>query len=83
MKILLLEDELLLNNSIAEYLRDVGHIVRNFTDGQEVLDSIDKKDVYDLLILDINVPTKDGFEILKELNEKKNIYSNHFYISFN
>ncbi len=71
MKILLLEDELLLNNSIAEYLRDVGHIVRNFTDGQEVLDSIREKDIYDLLILDINVPTKDGFEILKELNEKK------------
>ncbi len=80
MKILLLEDELLLNSSITEYLKGIGHIVKDFTDGQEALDSINEKDSYDLLILDINVPTKDGFEVLKELN-KKQIFIPTIFIS--
>ncbi len=78
MKILLLEDEMMLNNAIAEYLTNIGHIVESFTDGQEVTDAVD--DSYDLLILDINVPNKDGFEILQELNEK-NLFIPTIYIS--
>jgi len=53
-------------------------MVESFTDGQDVLDNIDSS--YDLLILDINVPTKDGFEILQELNTKK-IYIPTIFIS--
>ncbi|MCG3668635.1 response regulator transcription factor [Aliarcobacter butzleri] len=69
MKILLLEDELLLNNAISEYLRNIGHMVESFQDGQDVLDNIDSS--FDLLILDINVPTVDGFGVLAYLNSKK------------
>ena len=78
MKILLLEDELMLNNSICEYLKGIGHMVESFTDGQEVIDSVDTS--FDLLIMDINVPSKDGFTILSELNAKK-IYIPTIYIS--
>ncbi len=78
MKILLLEDELMLNNAICEYLKNIGHIVESFTDGQDVLDEVDNS--YDLLILDINVPSKDGFEILSDLNSRK-IYIPTIYIS--
>lgn len=69
MKILLLEDELMLNNAISEYLRNIGHMVESFQDGQEVLDNINT--TFDLLILDINVPSVDGFEILSQLNNDK------------
>lgn len=69
MKILLLEDELLLNNAISEYLRNIGHMVESFQEGQDVLDNIDSS--FDLLILDINVPTVDGFGVLSHLNSKK------------
>ena len=69
MKILLLEDEFLLNNAISEYLRNIGHMVESFQDGQDVLDNIDSS--FDLLILDINVPTVDGFGVLSHLNSKK------------
>ncbi|NQY22003.1 MAG: response regulator transcription factor [Campylobacteraceae bacterium] len=69
MKILLLEDELMLNNAIAEYLRGIGHLLDTFSDGQEAFDKIDNS--YDLLVLDINTPTKDGFEILETLNKNK------------
>lgn len=69
MKILLLEDEMMLNNAMSEYLTNIGHLVNSFTDGQVVMDSMDNS--YDLLILDINVPSLDGFEILTLLNKKK------------
>lgn len=69
MKILLLEDELMLNNAICEYLKDIGHFVESFVDGADVLRSIENG--YDLLILDVNVPTISGFELLSELNNKK------------
>lgn len=69
MKILLLEDELMLNNAISEYLKDIGHMVESYTDGEAVVDNVDTS--FDLLILDINVPKKDGFEVLEELNSKK------------
>ncbi len=78
MKILLLEDELMLNNAISEYLRDIGHMVESFTDGEEVVNCVDTS--FDLLVLDINVPKKDGFEILQDLNKKK-IYIPTIYIS--
>lgn len=78
MKILLLEDELMLNNAITEYLSGIGHMVESFTDGQNVIDSVDSS--YDMLILDINVPTKNGFEILEELN-KKQIFIPTIYIT--
>ncbi len=78
MKILLLEDELMLNNAISEYLKDIGHMVESFTDGEEVIENVDSS--YDLLILDINVPKKDGFQILEELNNQK-IYIPTIYIS--
>lgn len=78
MKILLLEDELMLNNAINEYLKGIGHMVESYTDGQNVIDAVDTS--FDLLILDINVPNKDGFTILEELNQKK-IYIPTIYIS--
>ncbi len=78
MKILLLEDELMLNNVISEYLKSIGHMVESFTDGEKVVSHTDNS--FDLLILDINVPKKNGFEILKDLNLKK-IYIPTIYIS--
>ncbi len=68
MKILLLEDELMLNDTITEYLKSIGHLVESFVDGEAVMENIDSS--FDLLILDINVPKKNGFEVLEELNNK-------------
>ena len=70
MKILLLEDDNLLNRAITTYLYTLGHTVKSFRDGQEALISFDEA-VYDLLILDINVPNIDGLELLEILHEKK------------
>ncbi|MDD3463478.1 MAG: response regulator transcription factor [Sulfurospirillaceae bacterium] len=69
MKILLLEDELMLRSSIMEYLEALGHRVVGFGNGQDVLLTL-QKEPFDLLILDINVPKISGLELLKQLNQK-------------
>ena len=70
MKILLLEDDLLLNESITQYLSTIGHAITSVRDGQECLDILEKN-VFDFLILDINVPSVDGLSILERLHEQK------------
>lgn len=67
MKILLLEDELMLRSSIEEYLEALNHKVIGFSSGEIALNSL-KEAIYDLLVLDINVPKMSGLELLKELN---------------
>jgi len=79
MKILLLEDEIMLNESIQEYLEALGHRIDTYFDGLEAFDSI-KKNSYDLLILDINVPGMDGLSFLETIHKLK-IHVPTIYIS--
>ncbi len=79
MKILLLEDELMLNESIQEYLEESGHSVESYLDGLQAYESM-KKDSYDLLVLDINVPGIDGLSFLEKLHLLK-IHTPAIYIS--
>ncbi len=66
--ILLLEDDINLSDTIAEYLEDEGFEVERLYDGQEALDRIYERS-YDLLLLDVMVPGIDGFALLKEVRE--------------
>ncbi len=79
MKILLLEDEVMLNESICEYLDSQGHSVETYFDGLKAFESI-KKNMYDLLILDINVPGMDGLTFLEQIHALK-IHIPTIYIS--
>ena len=68
MKILLLEDDHILCESLTEYLEMEGYSVDRAHRGEEVFDlTFDNK--YDLYILDINVPDINGFDVLKALKE--------------
>jgi len=67
-KVLILEDDINLSNTIKEYLEDAGFEVEQVFDGQEALERIYEKR-YDLLLLDVMVPGIDGFELLKEVRE--------------
>ena len=77
MKILLLEDELMLRSSIEEYLDALGHKVIAFGNGEEAYEAI-KKDIFDLLILDINIPKMSGLSLLKALNEIEHAFPTIF-----
>lgn len=79
MKILLLEDEVMLNESICEYLHSEGHQVESFFDGLKALEAI-KESAYDLLILDITVPGLDGLTFLEKIHALK-IHVPAIYIS--
>lgn len=79
MKILLLEDEVMLNESICEYLEGEGHQVESFFDGLKALEAI-KENAYDLLILDITVPGLDGLTFLEKIHTLK-IHVPAIYIS--
>lgn len=68
MKILLLEDDTILSEIIEEFLVEQGLHVASFYDGRQALEAIFSHK-YDILLLDINVPTLSGFELLKELRE--------------
>ena len=68
MKILLLEDDPILQEIIEEFLLEQGHKVTSFYDGEKALDAIGECR-YDLLLLDVNVPNIDGFEILSYLRD--------------
>ncbi|MGC9351729.1 MAG: response regulator transcription factor [Sulfurovum sp.] len=70
MRILLLEDELMLQSAIVEYLTATGYIVDAFEDGEEAYQQI-KKTAYDLFIFDINTPSIDGLTLLEKLQKEK------------
>lgn len=65
-KILFLEDDLLLGESIQDFLEEEGFNVCFCRNGQEALNAtFDLR--FDLYLLDINVPLIDGLSLLKEL----------------
>jgi two-component system OmpR family response regulator len=68
MKILLLEDDVILQEIIEEFLEEQGYDVESYFDGEKALDAIGTES-YDMLLLDVNVPNIDGFEILAYLRE--------------
>ena len=62
MKILLLEDDTLLNEIIEEFLDELNYEVISTFDGQEALEAI-YEEHFDLLLLDVNVPSLNGFDL--------------------
>ncbi len=70
-KLLLLEDDIILQEIIEEYLVEQGYAVNTFLDGAKALDAAMSRQ-YDMLLLDVNVPEIDGFEMLEYLRGIKN-----------
>jgi DNA-binding response OmpR family regulator len=69
MKILIIEDEVPLSDSIAEYLNTEGHkceLVYNYGDAIEKIELYE----YDCLIVDINLPDGSGLDIIKRIKSK-------------
>ncbi|PHS32569.1 MAG: regulator [Sulfurovum sp.] len=68
MKILLLEDDKILCESLKEFLELEGYMVDTAHRGPEVFD-LTFEQTYDLYILDVNVPEIDGFDVLASLKD--------------
>lgn len=70
MKILIIEDEPLLSDSIAVLLQNHGYETDSAHDGEIGLEYA-MLGIYDLIILDVMLPFINGFEIARQLRSKK------------
>ncbi len=68
-KILLLEDDANLNETIVEFLEDEGYEVESTYEGYEAEERL-YESKFDLLLLDVNTPGLNGFEVLKGARER-------------
>lgn len=65
-KILIAEDEEILLNVLKDRFEAEDWEVSTAKDGEEAIEAI-KKHNFDLVLLDLLMPKKDGFEVLKEI----------------
>lgn len=72
MKILVVDDEVLIRDVVREYLQFDGFLVDEANDGDEAV-SMALNNEYDLIIMDIMMPKKDGFQTVKEIKKSKDI----------
>lgn len=70
MHVLIAEDEPRLLRLIARVLRESGHVVETAADGAEALDLAFGGE-YEALVLDVMLPSLDGFEIARQLRQHK------------
>ena len=68
-RLLLLEDESALNETITEFLEEQGYDVVSVFDGDEAEEKL-YETPFDLLLLDVNVPGVDGFSLLKSARKE-------------
>ena len=70
MRVLIVEDDLVLADGLTRILNRNGHIVTHEADGNRA-DQLLITQEYDLVILDIGLPGIDGTEILRRLRARK------------
>ena len=73
MRLLIVEDEKQLQESLAEGLRLSGYVVDTADNGQEA-EEMCFVESYDLIVLDINLPIMDGFSVLKKIRERDQFF---------
>jgi two-component system nitrogen regulation response regulator NtrX len=69
MKILIIDDERAIRNSLKEILTDEGYDVDVAEDGTVALEMVDK-DKYNVIFCDIKMPNMSGIEVLDKFNEE-------------
>ena len=70
MRLLIAEDEKLLNKTISERLTKIGYSIDSCFNGEDALYYIENTQ-YDGIILDVMMPEPNGFEVLKNIRQKK------------
>ncbi len=68
--ILIIDDDINLCTVLKEELAEVGYDAEYINDGNDAFEHLNKKPA-DLILLDLKMPGKDGFDVLKELKSKE------------
>ena len=69
--ILIVDDDINLCTVLSEELAEIGYETNFLTGGENVSDYI-KTNPVDLILLDLKMPGKDGFQVLREIEYGKN-----------
>jgi CheY-like chemotaxis protein len=64
-KILIVDDEEIIRKILRIHLDKLGYEVKEAVDGEQAIEELGKDD-FDLLICDILMPKKDGWEVVRE-----------------
>jgi DNA-binding response OmpR family regulator len=72
MRLLLVEDDPMIGRAMGQGLRDAGLAVDWVTDGRAAELAL-ANGVYDLAVLDLGLPGKDGMELLRELRARRDL----------
>ena len=70
MKLLVVEDEIEINESICRFLKSEGFIVESATSYRDALYKIEDY-LYDCILLDLSLPDGDGLDLIKEIKNKE------------
>ncbi len=71
MRILVVEDERKVASFLRQGLEEEGHAVEVVGDGAAALEAVDADAGFDLVVLDVMLPKRDGFDVLKTLRRQK------------
>jgi two-component system copper resistance phosphate regulon response regulator CusR len=71
MRILVVEDERKVAAFVRQGLVEEGHVVEIAVDGAAALDAVADGPPYDLVVLDVMLPKRDGVSVLKSLRAQK------------
>ena len=72
MKILVVDDEKLIRDDVKEYLQLDGFTVEEASNGDEAVE-LSMQNEYNLIIMDIMMPKKDGYQAVREIKKVKDI----------
>lgn len=72
-KILLAEDEAKIRQLVSSYLVREGFKVIEAADGQQAVDRFEDNEDVVLVMLDVMMPRKDGFDACREIREKSDV----------
>ena len=71
MRVLVVEDERKVASFLRQGLLEEGYAVEVAADGAAALDLLFESPAYDLIILDLMLPKRDGLDVLKTLRQRK------------
>ena len=71
MRVLVAEPERRLAGVIGQGLKEEGHSVEAALDGEAVLERLAEDPPYDLVVLDVALPRRDGLDVVRVLREHR------------
>jgi len=80
MKILVLEDDKLFNDTLEDFLEEEGFVVDTALDPYSALDIIYEQK-FDLYLFDVNLPYENGFDLLQRLRDANDVTPTIFLTS--